>query len=209
MGTDEDRATGLLTLREAARRVGLSRYMVADWIDAGTLPVAAVVDGARRVRPADLDAAFAAASLGGALPAWRRDKRRAGYRLRRLREEAGLTQIQLAARAGLSHEAVSRLELGRAAPLAATVEKLARALGVAPAAFVGAEAAAGAWLTVPEAAARLRVPEDRVRGWLAAGVLAGTKVSGRWRAAAAPVEALRRSGRLRGRSRRLDPRYRG
>ena len=64
-------------------------------------------------------------------------------------------------------------------------------------------------LTGAEAAARLEVPVNRVRNWLKAGMLGGTKVSGQWRVPAVAVAELERSGRLRGRSRRLDPRYRG
>jgi hypothetical protein len=41
------------------------------------------------------------------------------------------------------------------------------------------------------------------------GLLEGRKVSGQWRVPAIAVMELARSGRLRGRSRRLDPRYRG
>ena len=64
-------------------------------------------------------------------------------------------------------------------------------------------------LTPAEAAARLDVPVERVRKWLQAGMLAGTKVARHWRVPAVVVAELERSGRLRGRSRRLDPRYRG
>jgi excisionase family DNA binding protein len=64
-------------------------------------------------------------------------------------------------------------------------------------------------VTLTEAAARLDVPPERVRHWLKQGVLAGTKVSRQWRVPAIAVAELERSERLRGRSRRLDPRYRG
>jgi excisionase family DNA binding protein len=64
-------------------------------------------------------------------------------------------------------------------------------------------------LTLTEAAARLEVPPDRVRSWLQQGLLPGTQVSRQWRVPTVAVMELERSGRLRGRSRRLDPRYRG
>jgi excisionase family DNA binding protein len=64
-------------------------------------------------------------------------------------------------------------------------------------------------LTLTEAAARLEVPPARVRSWLQQGHLPGTRVSQQWRVPAVAVMELERSGRLRGRSRRLDPRYRG
>jgi hypothetical protein len=48
-----------------------------------------------------------------------------------------------------------------------------------------------------------------VRDWLYKGQLTGTKVSAEWRVPVVMVAELERSGRLRGRSRRLDLRYRG
>src|SRR3712207_3783386 len=54
-----------------------------------------------------------------------------GGRLRRLREAAGLTQEELASRAGLSSDAVSRLERGqRKHPYPHTVRALADALSL-------------------------------------------------------------------------------
>ena len=54
-----------------------------------------------------------------------------GAQLRRLREAAGLTQEELALRAGLSPDAVSRLERGvRRRPYPHTVRALADALGL-------------------------------------------------------------------------------
>ncbi len=86
---------------------------------------------------------------------------------------------------------------------------LALALAVAPEQFVSREPAGLTLLTVAEAAHRLDVPAGRVQAWLRQGLLAGMKVSGQWRVPAVVVVELGRSGRLRGRSRRLDPRYRG
>ena len=55
-----------------------------------------------------------------------------GVRLRRLREVAGLTQEELASRAGLSADAVSALERGlRRHPYPHTVRSFADALGLA------------------------------------------------------------------------------
>ena len=54
-----------------------------------------------------------------------------GARLRRLREAAGLTQEELAARAGLSRNAVGALERGiRKRPYPHTARSLAHALGL-------------------------------------------------------------------------------
>jgi transcriptional regulator with XRE-family HTH domain len=143
------------------------------------------------------------------VPAWRQHRRRAGKRLRALREAAGLSQLQLAAASGLTHEAISNLETGKRAPYAATVITLAQALEVEPEWFVSRERGGLTTLTVAEAAARLDVPTGRVQTWLRQGLLAGCKVSGQWRVLAVVVAELARSGRLRGQSRRLDPRYRG
>jgi excisionase family DNA binding protein len=202
-------AATTLTLTEAAARAGVSRSTVSGWVAAGRLPVTRA-GGRRRVRSADLAAARAAAHAGAVVPAWRRDRRRAGVRLRALREAAGLSQLELAAAAGLTHEEISRLELGRLAPVGTSVRRLAQALGTEPAAFVGRGELAGAGLTTAEAAARLGVPAGRVVRWLKTGELeGGTKVSGQWRVPEAAVYELLGSGRMRGRSGRLDPRFRG
>jgi transcriptional regulator with XRE-family HTH domain len=66
------------------------------------------------------------------LTAWRSRRSRAGMRLRSLREAAGLTQLDLAARSGVTHEAISALECGRRSPRVATIERLAAALEMAP-----------------------------------------------------------------------------
>jgi len=54
-------------------------------------------------------------------------------RLRRLRLGAGLTQVQLAERAGISPDTVVRWEAGRGTrPHPSALSKLARALGITP-----------------------------------------------------------------------------
>ena len=68
--------------------------------------------------------------------AWRRNRPSAGARLRSLRLAAGLTQLDLAAQSGITHEAISSLELGNRAPRAETVRRLANALGIEPADLV-------------------------------------------------------------------------
>ena len=198
----------LLTVAEAARQVGVSSWTIKGWITSGHLPVVRMYDR-RRIRPPDLAAAHTRAHVGGVLPAWRQDRKHAGWRLRLLREAAGMTQLEVAAASGVTHETISQLELGRRAPHAPTVHALAQALRIDPEQFVSDEPVGLTLLTVAEAAARLEVPADRVRNWLKAGVLAGGKVSGEWRVPTIAVAELERSGRLRGRSRRLDPRYRG
>jgi excisionase family DNA binding protein len=166
--------------------------------------------GARRgIRPEDLAATQALIHLGSVIPAWRQDRLRPGQRLRALREAAVLTQIQLEVRSGLSHEAISRSETGRSGVSAETLRRLAAALQVTADQFVTHAPVGLTMLTTAEAALRLEVPTDRVQDWLREGRLPGTKVPGQWRIPAVAVAELLRSGRLRGRSRRLDPRYRG
>lgn len=53
-------------------------------------------------------------------------------RLRDLRLRAFLTQRELAAKAGMSHATIVRLELGQHQAAISTVRKLAAALGVEP-----------------------------------------------------------------------------
>jgi transcriptional regulator with XRE-family HTH domain len=55
---------------------------------------------------------------------------RFGRRLRRLREQKGLTQAVLAKRAGVSRAYEARLEMGRHDPPLSRVQRFARALGV-------------------------------------------------------------------------------
>ncbi len=56
-------------------------------------------------------------------------------RLAELREEAGISQYELAKRSGVSKQALSRLELGEREPSWQTVRKIAHALGVSVAEF--------------------------------------------------------------------------
>ena len=170
-------------------------------------PVSPILHNA--IHPAALAAVEEAAQPRRVEPAWRRNPQRAGQRLRRLREAAGLNQQELAASSGLTHEEISRLELGHQAPYAGTVRVLARALGVEPPVFVARTKLAPVGLTTTEVAERLEVPRGRVQTWLQTGKLPGVKVSGGWRVPHEAVLDLERRDRLRGRSRRLDPRYRG
>jgi excisionase family DNA binding protein len=206
--TRQERQAELLTVTQAAQRAGISRDTIGSWITSGQLPAVRIA-GRRHIHPDDLIATQTRAHLGTVLPAWRRNPRRAGKRLRALREAAGLTQQDLAAASGLTHEAISRLETGSNAAYAETVRALAQALAVEPGVFVARTTIAPVGLTTAEVAARLDVPRGRVQSWLARGKLPGSKVSGQWRVPRDAVLELERHERLRGRSRRLDPRYRG
>ena len=57
-------------------------------------------------------------------------------RIKALRAKRGLTQAQLAQRAGMSHGYLSRIEVGMQSPTLEVIEKLAAALEVKPAALL-------------------------------------------------------------------------
>jgi transcriptional regulator with XRE-family HTH domain len=56
--------------------------------------------------------------------------KRMAQRIQELRERRGLTQEQLALKAGISRGYLARLETARHDPTLSTLEKLAKALGV-------------------------------------------------------------------------------
>ena len=59
-----------------------------------------------------------------------------GANIRRLRRDAGLSQMELSDRCGLHFSEISRLERGRRDAQLSTIVKLARGLGVPPAALL-------------------------------------------------------------------------
>jgi DNA-binding XRE family transcriptional regulator len=59
-------------------------------------------------------------------------RRKVGERIRQKREEAGLTQMQLAEMTQLPQPHICRLEQGKHAPTFTTIERLATALKVSP-----------------------------------------------------------------------------
>ena len=60
---------------------------------------------------------------------------RIGARVRALRNEAGLTQAEIAEAAGITPESMSRIERGRLSPSTDLVTRLAAAIGVVPGAL--------------------------------------------------------------------------
>jgi transcriptional regulator with XRE-family HTH domain len=60
-----------------------------------------------------------------------------GARLKHLREQAGLTQLQLADKAGMNQYSVAKLEQDQYSPTWPTVQALAKALGLNCLAFEG------------------------------------------------------------------------
>lgn len=76
-----------------------------------------------------------------------------GGRIRELRKAAGLTQAALAERAGISFEAMSRIERGRASARVGTLARVAHALSVGLPELVSAaplDIGVGRWLLVDE-----------------------------------------------------------
>jgi len=80
----------------------------------------------RRTRPRGYEE-WKALRAWDRLPPW--EPLRAGFVLRGAREAAGLTQAELAARLGVSQQAVARAERADSNPTAALIEAWARALG--------------------------------------------------------------------------------
>ena len=197
-----------LTRKEATELAGVSEDTIKGWLTRGFLR-SSFPGRPPRYTMADVRDAQVEAHAGDVVPRWRADPVHAGKRLRVLRERSGLNQQQLARQARLVHEEISRLEHGEQSPLAHTVHKLCQALDIAPERFVDDTPVGLDLLTTEEAGRRLDVPGKRVRVWMRQGVLPGVKVGGEWRVLAIAVAELDRSGRLRGASRRLDPRYRG
>src|SRR5215208_1245541 len=153
MPSEARAAAALLTIDEAAQQAGVSPWTVKGWIARGLLP-SVRGDRRRHIHPDALAVVRDAAQRRRVDPAWRRNPQRAGQRLRQLREAAGLNQQQLAASSGLTHEEISRLELGHQAPLTGTVRALSRALGMEPPVFVGRSKLAPVGLTTAEVAER-------------------------------------------------------
>lgn len=109
-----------------------------------------------------------------------------GRAVARLRRTAPLTQEQLATRAGISQSYLSQIESGARTVVRGPVrEAIATALGCAV-----AEISTGRIVevhTIAEAAARLRLNEQTVRGMCRAGDLDAVRVGRQWRI---PVHVL-------------------
>jgi transcriptional regulator with XRE-family HTH domain len=74
------------------------------------------------------------------------DARRFGRYIRQLREERGLTQSELAARAGLAVDSVRRTERGQLSPSLRSVAKLAAGLEISLHSLFGGYEAPGSFL---------------------------------------------------------------
>jgi transcriptional regulator with XRE-family HTH domain len=86
--------------------------------------------------------------------------------VRSTRREAGLSQRQLAFRAGTTQAAVSRIERGVVSPSFSTIQELMHAMGLE--ASIIAEPLSREWDPAHLRSARARTPEERLRlaiGW--------------------------------------------
>jgi hypothetical protein len=72
----------VLTVPQAAARLGCSIATISGWIGQGALP-AQRHDRRRWIRLGDLLEAQRMIHAGGVVPAWRREPKRAGWRVRR------------------------------------------------------------------------------------------------------------------------------
>ena len=88
---------GLITLAEAATRAGVRVETIRKWIRRDRPPTVQIGRD-RYLSPDALAAMQSVTQADGVIPAWREDRQQAGMRLRWLREAAGLTQMELAAR---------------------------------------------------------------------------------------------------------------
>jgi excisionase family DNA binding protein len=190
-----------LTRKEAAELIGVTEDTIKGWLRTGYLRRR---QPGKRLTAEDVLGAQRNAHAGDVIPRWREDPVRVGQRLRAIREQVGLSQQQLAEMADLTHEAISRLELGQTKPQVRTLRKLISALGIEPHKLVSHEPVGLQTVSTDEAAVLLGVPRARLQVWIKNGVLPGRKVGGRWRIPLVAVHELDASGRLRGQSRRLD-----
>jgi len=81
-------------------------------------------------------------------------------RLKQIREERGLSMRDLAARSGLSANAISTIERGKVSPSVSTLYKLAEALGISVTLFFATEEKKGRIVFIGNDE-RIRVPFDR------------------------------------------------
>ena len=109
-----------LSLAEAAKKVGISTGYLSEIERGDTLPA---IDTLRDLATAlNLPVSLLMADTGPAV----------GGKVRTLRETLGLTQREVANRAGVSAVLVGQIEKGKVQPSLRTVESLSKALGVSP-----------------------------------------------------------------------------
>jgi transcriptional regulator with XRE-family HTH domain len=102
--------------------------------------------------------------------------------IRSTRERVGLSQRQLALRAGTTQAAVSRIERGVVSPTFATIRELMLVMGEQP--VLGAARLPGAWDPVHMTSTLSRTPEERL-----ALAVSWNKLAGRLAAAGRAARA--------------------
>ncbi|NLG78888.1 MAG: helix-turn-helix transcriptional regulator [Firmicutes bacterium] len=115
----EDRG---MTLREVASAAGISSTYLSEIERGNVQPAVSVLKQLARVLHVPLSTFMSPAERKGFL----------GEKLRRLREKLGMTQAEVAAKAGVSAALIGQIELGRVSPSLKTINKIASALGVSP-----------------------------------------------------------------------------
>lgn len=80
--------------------------------------------------------------------------------MRETRERLGLSQRQLALRAGMTQASVSRIERGKVSPTFQTLRELMLAMGEEP--LIGSRRLSGEWDPVHMASTLARSPEERL-----------------------------------------------
>jgi transcriptional regulator with XRE-family HTH domain len=115
----EDRG---MTLREVASAAGISSTYLSEIERGNVQPAVSVLKRLARVLHIPLSVLMSPAERKGFL----------GEKLKRLRAILGMTQAEVAAKAGVSSALVGQIELGRVSPSLRTVNKIASALGVSP-----------------------------------------------------------------------------
>ncbi|NYE56432.1 helix-turn-helix domain-containing protein [Carboxydothermus ferrireducens] len=130
-----------LTISELAVRVGISVSYLSE-IERDTVnPSVATL---RRI----------AEELGVSVADLMGKEHSLGYKLKKLREDMGLTQAELASQAGVSPGLIGQIEQGKVQPSLKTIEKLAEVLGTTPCYFILEQ-------TSPEQMLNLMSPELR------------------------------------------------
>jgi transcriptional regulator with XRE-family HTH domain len=103
-----------------------------------------------------------------------------GHRVRDLRNARRLSQVELAAQAGVARNTLNRIENGHLMPTAPVIEHLAEALDVAPGALFEEPGPAGKAAAPTEAGPSAKSEEERRSGYLRAWRAFVYKLVQRW-----------------------------
>ncbi|MDI7246196.1 MAG: helix-turn-helix transcriptional regulator [Bacillota bacterium] len=115
----EDRG---MTLRDVASAAGISSTYLSEIERGNVQPALRVLKRLAHVLHVPLSSFMSSVERKGFI----------GDKLRSIREKLGLTQAEVAAKAGVSAALIGQIELGRVSPSLKTINKVASALGVSP-----------------------------------------------------------------------------